>query len=137
MSEKTFRLEVITPDRVTLADDDVVSVVAPGAEGYLGVLANHAPMMASLGIGKLNYRRVNGETGVMALGGGFLEVYDNTASILAECAEPAENIDIARAEESKKRAKQRLAAGGHDIDVPRAEAALKRAINRLKIAKQP
>lgn len=134
MSEKTFKLEVITPDRVALSDDAAVSVVAPGAQGYLGVLANHAPMMAALTIGKFDLRRADGTTARMAIGGGFLEVYENTVSVLAESAELAEDIDVERAEQSKKRAKERLAAAQSDIDVTRAEAALQRALNRLEIA---
>ena len=136
MSEKTFKLEVITPDRLVLSDDAAVSVVAPGVEGYFGVLANHAPMMAALTIGIFDLRRADGTKSKMAISVGFLEVHENTVSVLAESAELAEDIDVERAEQSKKRAKERLAAGGSDLDVTRAEAALQRAINRLNIAQQ-
>ena len=136
MSERTFHFEVITPDRVVLRDDTVVSIIVPGSEGHVGVLANHAPMMAELVIGKLDFRRSDGKTGKMAISGGFLEVYENSVSGLAQSGELAEDIDVARAEESKKRAKERLSAARPDIDEARAEAALQRAINRLKIARQ-
>jgi len=134
MAEHTFQLEVITPDRVVLSDDQIVSVVAPGSEGYLGVMANHAPLMTELVIGKLDFRRSHGTTGAMAISGGFLEVFENKVSVLAESAELAEEIDVDRAEQAKKRAEERLAAGG-DTDFPRAQAALHRAVNRLHTAR--
>ncbi len=136
MSDREFQFEVITPDRVVLQDDTVVSVIVPGSEGHLGVLANHAPMMAELAIGKLDFRRSDGKTGKMAICGGFVEVFENSVSVLAEAAELAEDIDVERAEESKKRASERLKTAGPDVDRARAEAALQRAINRLKIARQ-
>lgn len=135
MAEKTFNLEVITPDRVVLSDDTVVSVVAPGSEGYLGVMANHAPLMTELKVGKLDFRRADGTTGVMAISGGFLEVFENKVSVLAESAELAQEIDVDRAEQAVKRAEERLAAAGPDVDAARAQAALQRAINRLHIAR--
>lgn len=135
MPEKTFRLEVVTPDRVVLSDDEIVSVVAPGSEGYLGMLANHAPLMAELKIGKLDYRRSDGTSGAMAISGGFVEVLENDITVLAESAELAQEIDLDRAEQAKKRAEERLAAAGADVDVDRAQIALERAINRLKVAR--
>jgi F-type H+-transporting ATPase subunit epsilon len=136
MAEKTFQLEVITPDRVVLSDDQIVSVVAPGSEGYLGMLANHAPLMTELTIGKLDFRRADGTTGAMAISGGFLEVFENKVSVLAESAELVEEIDVERAEQAKKRAEERLAAAGPDVDAARAQAALERAINRLHTARR-
>jgi len=134
MAEHTFKLEVITPDRVVVSDGGVVSVVAPGSEGYFGVLANHAPMMAELRIGELAFRRADGTSAIMAVGGGFLQVFENSVSVLAECAELANEIDVQRAEQAKKRAEERLAAGGPNVDAARAEAALERALNRLHVA---
>lgn len=133
MPEKTFKLEVITPDRVVLSDDQIVSVVAPGSEGYLGMLANHAPLMTELKIGKLDFRRADGSTGAMAISGGFLEVFENKVSVLAESAELADEIDVDRAEQSKKRAEERLAA--REVDAARAQASLHRAVNRLNVAR--
>lgn len=135
MAEKTFQLEVITPDRVVLSDDTIVSIVAPGSEGYLGVLANHAPLMTELTVGKLDFRRADDSTGAMAISGGFLEVFENKVSVLAESAELAEEIDLDRAEQAVKRAEERLAAAVPEIDAARAQIALQRAINRLRIAR--
>ena len=134
MPEHTFQLEVITPDRVVLSDSEIVSVVAPGSQGYFGVMANHAPMMTELKIGKLDFRRADSTSGAMAISGGFLEVFEDKVSVLAESAELAHEIDIDRAEQAKKRAQERLAEAGPDVDATRAEAALLRAINRLQVA---
>ncbi len=135
MPEKTFKLEVVTPDRVVLSDEEIVSVTAPGSEGYFGMLANHAPMMTQLKIGKLEYRRADDSTGSMAISGGFLEVFENAVTVLAESAELAEEIDVDRAEEAKARAEERIAAHAEDVDFDRAQAALQRAINRIRVAR--
>lgn len=135
MPEKTFKLEVVTPDRVVLSDDEIVSVTAPGSEGYLGMLANHAPMMTQLKIGKLDFRRADETSGSMAISGGFLEVFENGVTVLAESAELAEEIDVSRAEQAKTRAEERLASSGSDTDVERAQTALQRAMNRLHVAR--
>lgn len=134
MPERTFKLEVVTPDRVVVSDNEVVSIIAPGSEGYFGVMARHAPMMAELRIGKLDFRRADGTSEAVAIAGGFVEVFENKVSVLAESAELAEEIDVERAEQAKKRAEQRLAAASPDVDVARAEAAFQRAINRLRVA---
>jgi len=94
MSEKTFKLEVITPDRVVISADDVTSVVAPGVEGYLGVLANHSPLMTALKIGRLNFKRADGSVKEMAISGGFMEVHNNTVTVLAEAVEQDDEIDL-------------------------------------------
>ena len=120
---------------MVLSDRDIVSVVAPGSEGYLGVLANHAPVMTELTIGELDLRRGDGDSDAMALAGGFMEVFENTVTVLAERAELKGEIDIERAERAAQRAQERLAARGQEVDVERAQAALKRALNRLNVAR--
>jgi F-type H+-transporting ATPase subunit epsilon len=136
MSEKTFKLEVITPDRVVISADDVTSVVAPGVEGYLGVLANHFPIMTALKIGRLNFKRADGSVKEMAISGGFMEVHNNTVTVLAEAAEQADEIDLERAERAAKRAEERLSTRDKNIDIERAKAALQRALNRLEVARR-
>lgn len=131
---KPFTLEIITPDRVVLSDDAVISFIAPGSEGYLGVLADHAALMTQLGIGRLDFRGADGESSAMAITGGFLEVLDNTATVLAEAAERASDIDVERAERALQRAQERLASHDENIDIDRAQAAMKRALNRLNVA---
>ena len=108
--------------------------MAPGSEGYLGMLANHAQMMTQLKIGKLDFRSADGTSGSMEISGGFLEVFENGVTVLAESAELAAEIDVSRAEQAKTRAEERLSASAPDVDFDRAQIALQRAINRLHVA---
>ena len=133
MAEKTFKLEIVTPERIVM-QHEAVSVVAPGSEGSLGILANHAPLMAELTVGELQIRDQSGSMDRLAISGGFMEVRDNTVRILADTAEKPEEIDIHRAQEAVARAKERLSASEMGMDMVRAEAALKRALNRLRVA---
>jgi len=130
---RTFAVEVVTPERVVLSAE-AVSLRAPGIEGYLGVLGGHAPLITELGIGELTVRHPEGRTTRAAVSGGFMEVHPDKTTILADAAELAEEIDIARAEAARRRAEERLRAGGPEVDVARAQAALARAINRLRVA---
>ncbi|MCL6628880.1 MAG: F0F1 ATP synthase subunit epsilon [Armatimonadetes bacterium] len=134
MPEKTFKIEVITPERTVLTQE-VVSLVVPAMEGQLGIMADHAPLIAELTIGEIWFRGPNGEVTRLATSGGFLEVRENTVRILVDTAERAEEIDVVRAEEARKRAEARLRSREEGVDLARAEAALKRAIVRLKVAK--
>jgi len=131
--ESTFMLEVVTPDRIILSDEVQLAVV-PAIEGELGVMRNHAPLVAALNIGVMRYKNPDGEQKKMALSGGFVEVLDNVVRVLVETAEHADHIDIARAKAAKERAERRLAQRDETTNHVRAEAALKRAIARLKAA---
>ncbi len=131
---ETFRLTVLTPSR-TFLDEEVTSVIAPGSEGYLGILAHHAPLITALGPGKLTVRTTEG-TQIYALSGGFLEVSENRAVILGDAIEDPAVIDVERARASAERARARLREPGK-WDVDRCEAALKRALNRVKVASEP
>ena len=134
MAEKSFKLEIVTPEGIVL-QQDAVSVVVPGAEGSLGILANHAPLMAELTIGEVQIRDADGNIERLAISGGFMEVASNTVRILADTAEKPQEIDVHRAEQAVARAKERLTAADTGMDMVRAEAALKRAINRLRVAR--
>jgi F-type H+-transporting ATPase subunit epsilon len=129
MAGNTLKLEVVTPERKVLSEE-IVSLIVPAIEGYLGILPNHAPIISGLEPGVIKYK-VGGDYKKMAISGGFLEVSANKASILANTAELAEEIDVQRAQAAKERAEQRL-QNKSDIDVLRAELALKRAMARLK-----
>jgi F-type H+-transporting ATPase subunit epsilon len=131
---RTFRLEIVTPEKLVFSED-VVSLVAPAEEGYLGVLAGHAPLLAALKPGEIKIRRESGES-LFSTSGGFMEVLPKKTSILCESAEPPESVDVPRAEKSKARAKDRLAHPGKDVDRERAEASAARAENRLRIARK-
>lgn len=136
MAERTFKLEVITPDRKVFSDDKIVSVTMPGIEGYFGVLANHAALMTALGIGELDLRNADGAQDSMAVSGGFVEVLDNKVTVLSDSAELAADIDLSRAKESAHRAEERITVDGPDIDMDRAQASLARALNRIKVAER-
>lgn len=128
-------VDVITAERVVYSDSDIDVVVAPGTAGELGILPSHAPFITSLAPGELRLRKGNEETS-MVITGGFLEVRDDKVVILAEAAERAEEIDLARAEEARRRAEQRLAARDSTVDLARVEAELRRSLVRLKVAER-
>ena len=130
-----FKLSIVSPEKV-LYEDMVESLVVPGTAGYLGVLSNHAPLITSLQVGKIEIRDSNKVEKIAAISGGFLEVSGNTATILADSVEFAEDIKVPRAESAIQRAQERLNMDARDIDLPRARAALLRAKNRIKIEKE-
>jgi len=133
------KLELATPSRM-LVSADVDEVVAPGIEGYFGVLPGHAALLTTLGNGAVTYRSGRDEKR-FAVMGGFAEVQSERVLILAEVAEAPEEIDRARAERARQRAETRL-AGRHpegrgaagEIDYNRDLAALERALARIMVA---
>ena len=131
MPPEAIQLVIVTPERQIL-NESVSEVTLPGAEGYLGVLPGHAPLITELGVGELTYRTKGGESGLLAVIRGFAEVLGDRVSVLAETAEFAEDIDLSRAEAALKRAQERIAKGG-DIDWDRATLALQRAMVRIQV----
>src|SRR3954452_25131336 len=125
-------LQVLTPDRGIIRDR-VDEVEIPGSEGYFGVLPGHRPMLASLTVGELWYRKGE-EKYYLAITLGFAEVLPDRVTILAPVAERAEDIDITRAEASKRRAEERLARPSTDMDFDRPRIAMLRAIPRLEVS---
>ena len=127
-------LEIITPSKIGFKGN-VTSVTVPGTKGNFQVLINHAPIISSLEIGEIKIVEQDNKTVHFATSGGTIEVSNNNIIILAESFEKADEIDTKRAEEAKKRAKERLGRKTEaEIDDYRAELALKRSINRLKIS---
>ncbi len=130
---KTLTLEVVTPTRMVIREE-VEEIVAPGAEGYFGVMGGHLPFMATLKIGELAYRK-NGRWRHLAVSWGYTEVRPEAVIVLAEVAEKAEEIDVARAERARDRALELLGRWGDEsIDVARAQGALSRALTRIEVA---
>ncbi len=125
----TFSLSIVSPEGDVLKEE-VEFVVLPGGAGELGILPNHAPLIAGLDIGVLRYT-LDGVINRVAIAGGFVEVVDNSAIVLADTAELSQDIDLARAVEAKERATKRLASGTNEIDLRRAEFALRRASARI------
>ena len=124
-------LEIVTPDR-PLAVETVDEVEIPGAEGYLGVLPGHTPLLVALQVGALRYRKGDEET-FLSVAFGFAEVTPDRVRILADTAERAEEIDIRRAEAAVERAREHLARAV-DVDFERARIALLKSMARLQVA---
>ena len=128
------RLDIVTAERVVYSEE-VDAVIAPGVEGQLGILPYHAPLMTTLQPGELRVRGSDEEFS-MAISGGFLEVRPDRVIVLADAAERAEEIDVARAEEAKRRAQEQLSLRTPEVDVAQAEAALHRSLARLEVGEK-
>ena len=127
-----YHLTIVTPEKI-FYEDEVSSIIAPGSEGYLGVLTDHAPLITALVPGELTLRDKRNEEKAFALSSGFLEVYKNEVTIVADSAEFPEQIDLERAQKALERAQQRLKSTSPEIEVNRASQAMLRALNRIKI----
>ena len=127
-----LQLQIVSADRM-LVNEKVDEVEIPGVGGYFGVLPGHTPLLAALQVGELWYRQGQ-EKHYLAIAHGFAEVQPDRVTILAQIAERADEIDIARAEEAKRRAEERLAKPVPDIDFERARIALVKSLFRLQVA---
>ena len=130
----SLKLDIVTAERIVYSDEADV-VVAPGIDGQLGILPHHAPLMTTLQPGELRVRK-GGEEFSLAISGGFLEVRPDRVIILADAAERAEEIDVSRAEEAKRRAEEWLRQPTPEVDVAQADAAMRRALARLQVGEQ-
>ncbi len=125
-------LEVVTPDRA-IVNEQVDEVQLPGSEGYFGVLPGHTPLLSMLQVGELWYR-VGQEKHFLAVAFGFVEVLPDRVTVLAQIAEKAQEIDVARAEAAKKRAEERVTRPQSDMDFERARVAMMKSLIRLQVA---
>ena len=125
-------LEIVTPDR-SLVTEQVDEVELPGSQGYFGVLPGHTPLLSSLQVGELWYR-IGQEKHYLAISFGFVEVLPDRVTVLAQIAERAQDIDVARAEAAKRRAEERVAKPSPDMDFERARVALMKSLIRLQVA---
>lgn len=130
----SIKLDIVTAEKVVYSEE-VDAVVVPGIEGELGILPHHTNLMTTLQAGELRVRQ-GGEELSIAISGGFLEVRPDRVIVLADAAERDTEIDLARAEDAKRRAQERLSHPTVGIDLARAEAALHRSIARLKVAEK-
>lgn len=128
-TKKTIQLEIITPD-ASVFKGEVDFVLVRALDGDLGIMPSHAPLLASLQIWPLMYEKDHDRNGIFVVGG-FLEVKNNTVTVITSNAELSGSIDRKRAEEAKRRAEKLLNAKTQDIDVERAQLALHRAIGRI------
>ncbi len=132
----TFPLSIVTPEREVFSAP-IQSISLPGAEGSLGVMSGHAPIMAALDAGLVTLRDASNMEQRMSIGGGFFQMVGNKATLLADSVELASDINVERAREAEQRATSRLAGRmepATEVQRERADAALKRARARLRVA---
>jgi len=130
-----LQLEIVTPERLAYADE-VDSVQLPGIEGELGVLPHHAPLVSTLGVGELRIRKGTNEES-FAIVGGFLQVLPDKVVVMAETADMASEIDVAKAEEARREAERALETGYVEgADLSAARASLQQALLRLRVAER-
>ncbi|MEE8149562.1 MAG: ATP synthase F1 subunit epsilon [candidate division Zixibacteria bacterium] len=132
-----FQLSIVTPEKV-IFEGEVVSLLVPGMEGYLGILSNHAPLITALQPGRIEFQDDQDKIQVFSVSGGFVEVSGNKATLLADTAEHCQEIDIDRAQTALERALKALQdkekAG--ETSTPESKEAARRAANRVRIYKE-
>jgi len=130
-----LRLEMVTPYKQVLAVD-VDEVTAPGTLGEFGILPGHTPLLTTLKIGELTYRQ-GSELFHVAVNWGYVEVENDKVTVLVETAEPADQIDLARAKEALSRAEAAIKTmSPEDVEFAQMEASLERALIRIQVAEQ-
>jgi F-type H+-transporting ATPase subunit epsilon len=129
----TFQLEVATPERL-LVDEQVAEAELPGQDGYMGILAGHAPLLSALGAGVLTYQ--GGAARVLAIDGGFVEVFDNHVRVLADHAEFGRDIQTETARRQLDEALEAMKNAHQQPDSDAALAAMKKAQARLDAAEK-
>ena len=131
---KFFRLQVISPDRI-FYDGNVEMVELTTSEGEMGVLKGHIPLTAILVPGVLKIKE-DGQVKKAALHDGFVEIFQDHMTILAESCEWPEEIDVNRAKEAKIRAERRLSSGEDNVNIARAEMALRKSLIRIELGQK-
>lgn len=129
-----LRLEILTPERAVY-DGEVDMVIAPGSEGHLGILPHHAALFTTLGPGEFRVKK-GGVEEALAVFGGFMDVRDDRVTVLTDAAEPAEEIDEARAQAAREAAQQQLASATSPAEEARARASLERSLVRLRVTQR-
>ena len=128
----SIALEIVTPDR-PIVTERVDEVEIPAADGYMGVLPGHTPLLAALSIGQLSYRQGDARH-YLAIAFGFAEILPDRVTVLAQMAEKPEEIDLQRAESARQRAEQRLARPTLEMDFERARIAMMKSLIRQQVA---
>ena len=127
-----LRVDIVSPDG-SVFRGPASSVTVPGHHGSFQILSNHAPLIATLDVGKIVLRDESGEQHTFAISGGVVEVLKNTVIILAETAESAGAIDVSRAQNAVSKASDALSAvTGEEREI--VQQRLSRARNRLRVA---
>ena len=130
-----LEVRIVTAERNIFSESGVQKLIVPGALGELTILPQHAALITGLEPGEV--RIIHGQDEIsIVVTGGFMEVKDDAVTVLADAAELAEDVDLARAEEARRRAQERLAERVASMDLGRAEVALRRAMIRLRVAER-
>ena len=135
MAGKPFHLSIVAPDH-SVVEEDVVSVVAPGRQGYFGVWAGHLPLIAALKAGLLEYETPSGDRHCVTVSGGFAEVQGDRVVVLADAAERAQEIDVERAQRALENARKALRGEVSGVTPAEAVQEMERAVNRLRAAQR-
>ncbi|HTA67379.1 MAG TPA: ATP synthase F1 subunit epsilon [Bryobacteraceae bacterium] len=131
----TFEIEIATPERL-LAREQAIRAQIPAAEGYIGVLPDHAPLLSELGIGAMTYTTPDDHRFSLAVRGGFLEIYNNVVRVLVDIAEKADEIDVSQAEKDLKQAQDAMINPALGIDIASALIAARHAQARIDAARK-
>ena len=128
-------VEIVTGERLVFTETGVDMVIAPGSDGTLGILPHHAPLITTLAQGELRVKKGDTEQSLVVFGG-FMEVTPSKVIVLADSAQRAEEIDVARAEAARRRAEETIAARAGELDLAKAELSLRRAAIRLQVGQR-
>ena len=131
----TFEIEIATPERL-LAREQAIRAQIPAAEGYIGVLPDHAPLLSELGIGAMTYTTPDDHRFSLAVRGGFLEINNNVVRVLVDIAEKADEIDVSQAEKDLKHAQDAMINPALGIDIASALIAARHAQARIDAARK-
>ena len=131
-----LHVEIVTAEKIVYSAEGIDEVVAPGSEGEFAVLPQHAAFITMLAPGEMRIIRSGADEEVMAITGGFFEVRNDRVVVLADAAERAEEIDIARAEAARRKAEELLREKVELVDLAQTQAALMRALARLRVAEK-
>lgn len=135
LEKHTFVVDVVTPDGDVFTYADATMVVLHTVSGETGVMANHTPFISALRISEVKIEnQAEGFEKLIAVNGGFAEFSNNLLTIVADAAERADTIDVARATAARERAERHLREAQNKREAERAQAALSRAVNRIHAA---
>ncbi len=129
-----MRLEIVTPEKLAFSDE-IDSVVVPGAEGEMGILPSHAPIVSTLQPGELRYLK-NGQENALAIGTGIVEVSNDRVSVLTDMALGEDEIDESAVEKAIESAKKAMAEKGLPEDTAAAQLALQKSLAQLHIKRR-
>lgn len=138
MGDKLIKLKIITPERITFEDEAIQQATLPVSDGEVTILPNHRSYIASLKPGEIVLKKENDEEIDLAVSGGFIEFHGNELVVLADEAERAEDIDIEKAEEAKKRAEdlKNKVIRTDESEYARVAASLEKELAKIKVARR-